>query len=210
MPAKTYDPRLQQQIDNLKNEILDLQRMKANLRASEERFQSIFNSMKDIYFEVDLKGNLIYFNPAVCEAYGYTAEELSSMNNRQYATPEAARRMYEIFHQLYLTGEPATPPEAAARLGEFPQVAEWFARFYGRAARNYALAVLARGGLFVSGGVAGRNPALVDHPAFLEEFRSSRGHARRLAAVPVAHMADQDAGVHGAALAALHLPGDGA
>lgn len=105
----------------------------------------------------------------------------------------------------YLTGDPATPAEAAGRLGEYPRVTEWFARFYGRAARNYALAVLARGGLFVSGGVAARNPALVDHPAFLEELRSSRGHARLLADMPVAHMADQDAGVHGAALAALHL-----
>lgn len=108
----------------------------------------------------------------------------------------------------FLTGESATPPDAAARLGEFPQVAEWFARFYGRAARNYALAVLARGGLFVSGGVAGRNPSLVDHPAFLEELRSSRGHAALLAALPVAHMADQDAGVHGAALAAQHFFAD--
>ncbi len=108
----------------------------------------------------------------------------------------------------YLTGESVTPPRAAARLGEYPQVTEWFARFYGRAARNYALAVLSRGGLFVSGGVAGRNPALVDHPAFLEELRSSRGHAALLAALPVAHMADQDAGVHGAALAARHLLGD--
>lgn len=108
----------------------------------------------------------------------------------------------------HLAGEALTPPEAAARLGEHPKVAEWFARFYGRVCRNYALAVLARGGLFVSGGVAGRNPALLEHPAFLEELRSSRGHAALLAALPVAHIADQDAGVHGAALAAAQALGD--
>jgi PAS domain S-box-containing protein len=106
MPAKPVDPKLQQQIDVLQNEILDLRRMKAELRANEDRFQSIFSSMKDIYFEVDLKGDMIYFNHAVCELYGYTAEELTGMNNRQYATPEAAVRMYQIFNQLYMTGEP--------------------------------------------------------------------------------------------------------
>ena len=57
MPSKSFDPQVQQQIDNLKNEILDLQRMKAELRDNEERFQAIFKSMKDIYFEVDL-GNV--------------------------------------------------------------------------------------------------------------------------------------------------------
>ena len=106
MPAIPADALVKEQIEILEKEILDLRRMKAQLKSNEERFQSIFNSMKDIYFEVDLDGNMIHFNPAVCAAYGYTAEELTGMNNRQYATPEAAKRMFQIFHQLYLTAEP--------------------------------------------------------------------------------------------------------
>jgi len=107
MPADPVNVQLKQQIEKLEKEISELRRNEVHLRSSEERFQSIFNSMKDIYFEMDLKGNLIHFNQAVCEAYGYSVEELVGMNNRQYATPEAAKRMYDIFHQLYLTGEPA-------------------------------------------------------------------------------------------------------
>ena len=106
MPVNPVDAQVTQQVEILKKEILDLRRIKAELRSSEERFQSIFNSMKDIYFEVDLNGNLAHFNPAVCEAYGYTADELTGMNNRQYATPKTAKRMFQIFHQLYLTGKP--------------------------------------------------------------------------------------------------------
>ncbi|MEZ4577591.1 MAG: hypothetical protein R2861_09880 [Desulfobacterales bacterium] len=29
------------------------------------------------------------------------------MNNRQYAPPDTARRMYQIFNRIYQTGEPA-------------------------------------------------------------------------------------------------------
>lgn len=106
----------------------------------------------------------------------------------------------------FLTGESLTPAEVAARLPHSPRTVEWFARFYGRAARNYALAVLATGGMYLCGGVAARNPALVEHPAFLAEFRRSPSHAELLSSLPVLLNKNQDSGVHGAALyGAQHL-----
>lgn len=100
----------------------------------------------------------------------------------------------------FLTGESLTPAEVGARLAQSPRTVEWFARFYGRAARNYALNVLALGGVYLAGGVAARNPALVEHPAFLQEFRSSPSHAELLSGLPVLLNKNQDSGVHGAAL----------
>lgn len=105
----------------------------------------------------------------------------------------------------YLTGEDLTPPEVAERLPQSPRTAEWFARFYGRAARNYALAVMALGGVYLAGGVAAKNPLLVEHPAFLEEFRSSPSHSELLCGLPVLLNRNQDSGVHGAALYAAQL-----
>jgi len=99
----------------------------------------------------------------------------------------------------HLTGENLSPAEVAARLPQSPRTAEWFARFYGRAARNYALNVLALGGVFITGGVAAKNPVLVQHPAFLQEFRSSPSHSALLSGLPVLLNTNQDAGVHGAA-----------
>lgn len=100
----------------------------------------------------------------------------------------------------FLTGESLTPAEVGARLAQSPRTVEWFARFYGRAARNYALNVLALGGVYLAGGVAARNPALVEHPAFLQEFCSSPSHAALLSGLPVLLNKNQDSGVHGAAL----------
>lgn len=105
----------------------------------------------------------------------------------------------------YLTGERLAPAEVAARLPQSPKTVEWFARFYGRAARTYALGVMALGGVYLAGGVAAKNPALVEHPAFLAEFRRSATHGALLAGLPVHLNANQDSGVFGAALRGAQL-----
>lgn len=106
----------------------------------------------------------------------------------------------------FLTGESLSPAEVAARLPHSPRTVEWFARFYGRAARNYALNVLSLGGVYLAGGVAAKNPVLVEHPAFLAEFCRSSAHGELLCGLPVLLNKNQDSGVLGAALfGAQHL-----
>jgi len=103
----------------------------------------------------------------------------------------------------FLEGRDLEPGQVAAELDSSSRTLEWFARFYGRAARNLALSSLAVGGVFVSGGLAARNPVLVTYPAFGEEFRFSETHADLLAGIPVRLNAQQDAGLWGAAFMAL-------
>ena len=109
-----------------------------------------------------------------------------------------------LMHKFH-TGQDATPAEAAAALDFASPVAEWFARFLGRACRDYVLDVLATGGLFISGGVAARNPMLIEHPAFAQEFLASPAHEGLLAGVPVRLVADQEVGLWGAASQALAI-----
>jgi two-component system cell cycle sensor histidine kinase/response regulator CckA len=77
------------------------------LQESEEKYRSILESMEEGYFEVDLAGNLTFFNDALCRITGFPRSELMGMNNREYTTPEAAKRMYQIFNKVYRTGKPA-------------------------------------------------------------------------------------------------------
>jgi len=139
----------------------------------------------------------------------------SFVGDEEHAYGEYVRRMTKLAYchgdaivsggglarlHAFLTGETLSPVNVAARLPESPRTVEWFARFYGRAARNYALCVLSLGGVFLSGGVAARNPQLVRHPAFLNEFRSSPSHAELLSSIPVSLNTNEDSGVYGAAL----------
>jgi PAS domain S-box-containing protein len=77
------------------------------LRASEEKYRTTLESIEEGYFEVDLAGNFTFFNDALCTIMGYSKDELLGMNNRQYTTPETAKRMYEAFNEVYRTGKPA-------------------------------------------------------------------------------------------------------
>jgi len=76
------------------------------LQRSEEKYRSILGSIEEGYFEVDLPGNLTFFNDALCRIAGYTREQLTGMNNREYVPPESAKRMYEVFNRVYQTGIP--------------------------------------------------------------------------------------------------------
>ncbi len=80
-------------------------------RTLENRHGSIFEGLPDVYYETDLKGNITFANRAMSVHLGYSREELLGMNNRQYTDEESAQRVYEAFHQLYLTGKPVTSIE---------------------------------------------------------------------------------------------------
>jgi len=107
----------------------------------------------------------------------------------------------------YLTGRDLSPAEVAAELAPESETVAWFAGFYGRAARDYALTVLAGGGMYLSGGVAAKNPMLVTHPRFAREFLDSPTMADFLSAIPVSLARRHDMGLFGAALCAHLLLG---
>jgi len=73
----------------------------------EEKYRDIVENSEEGYFEVDLAGNLTFFNNALCRITGYPKEELLGMNNREYTRPETARKLYEVFNRTYRTGRSA-------------------------------------------------------------------------------------------------------
>ena len=102
----------------------------------------------------------------------------------------------------WFTGRNPSPHEASAQAAEHPEILDWFARFYARACRDYALNTLALGGVFVTGGMALRVPVL-NRAAFASEFHESAAHRRLLENLPVWHVRNPQAGLWGAALYGL-------
>jgi glucokinase len=105
----------------------------------------------------------------------------------------------------FLTGEDLDPADIGPRLKADSPTLAWMARFYGREARNYSLQVLARGGLYIAGGVAAKLPALVTHAAFAEEFRRSPTMSRILDSIPVFLITEEESGLWGAARCGMQL-----
>ncbi|MFA5902383.1 MAG: PAS domain S-box protein [Desulfobacula sp.] len=74
------------------------------LKKSEEKYRSILENIEDSYFELDLKGNLRFFNKSLIQFLGYTEEELMGMNYKQYTAKEDIKKLFSVFNEVYKTG----------------------------------------------------------------------------------------------------------
>jgi len=86
---------------------IERERAKEEVMESEEKLRTVLTNIEDGYFEVDLTGNLTFFNPILCKYLGYREEELLGMNNQQFMTEETARDAFKVFNEVYRTGKPA-------------------------------------------------------------------------------------------------------
>ena len=108
---RLYNERLVRKLEDkmvqLEKEIAERKRSENQLRAGEEKYKSILDSMEDGYYEVDFAGNLTFFNQSMCRIIGYNRDELMGMNNRAFMDRENAQKVFDSFNQVFRTGEPS-------------------------------------------------------------------------------------------------------
>jgi PAS domain S-box-containing protein len=95
------------------NDITAIKQAEARIAASEEKYRTILETIEEGYYEVDLGGNLVFFNDALCRILGYSRSELMGMNNRYFMSDETSRSIYRTFNQVFSTGEPSRGIDAA-------------------------------------------------------------------------------------------------
>ena len=76
------------------------------LRRSEERYSQILEAINDGYYEVDLNGDLCFFNDSFVRIWGYPRQELMGMNYRRYTHEQDVPKVFRIFNSTYQTGRP--------------------------------------------------------------------------------------------------------
>ena len=54
-----------------------------DIKKSEERYRNILDTIEESYFEVDLKGNLQFYNDTLLKDLGYTSSEIKGINFRE-------------------------------------------------------------------------------------------------------------------------------
>ncbi|OPL16256.1 MAG: hypothetical protein AVO39_06330 [delta proteobacterium MLS_D] len=83
---------------------MERKRAEEALRRSEEKYRTVLETIEEAYWEVDLKGNLVFFNPSLVGLIEYGEEELPGMNYRNYTAPEDLERIRSSFNAVYRTG----------------------------------------------------------------------------------------------------------
>jgi len=80
------------------------------LRASEERYHTVFTASVDGIALCSPDGRIIEANPAFCKLHGYTREELLEIEGFQFVDPESQVHCWEFFEAAssgqHLTAEP--------------------------------------------------------------------------------------------------------
>ncbi|MBN2463065.1 MAG: PAS domain S-box protein [Dehalococcoidia bacterium] len=76
------------------------------LLKSENKYRTILEDMQEGYWEVDLAGNFISFNDAICRQLGYSRKEMTGMNYRAHTNAEYIDKVYKAFNRVFRTGKP--------------------------------------------------------------------------------------------------------
>jgi two-component system cell cycle sensor histidine kinase/response regulator CckA len=77
------------------------------LMESINKYRNIIEGIEEAYFEVDITGNLTFFNASLCKMLGYKSDKLMGLNNRAFMSQETAKKAYQVFNKVYSTGKPA-------------------------------------------------------------------------------------------------------
>ncbi len=86
-------------------DISDRIRAETALKRSEEKYRNILKEIEDGYYEVDIGGTFTFFNDSMCTLLGYSRDEMTGMNNRQFADNENANNIYKTFNRVFRTGK---------------------------------------------------------------------------------------------------------
>lgn len=90
------------EVSAIAHDITENKKAEIALKASEQKFRSIFESFQDVYYQSDLKGNILMISPSIQEMGGYRPEEMLGKNVTEFYVH---RRKAEIENALMLSKE---------------------------------------------------------------------------------------------------------
>jgi diguanylate cyclase (GGDEF)-like protein/PAS domain S-box-containing protein len=87
-------------------DISEKKQIEEALLSSEQKYRTILEEMEDACYEVDLDGNYLYVNEAMCRSLLYTREELIGKNYRMVVPDEYVDILHKEFLKVHDTGVP--------------------------------------------------------------------------------------------------------
>ncbi len=77
------------------------------LRQSEERYRTILESIVDGYYEINLRGQVMFCNDALLSIFGYPRSEIEDLDAISLLAPDLRENAIGVFTRVHETGEPA-------------------------------------------------------------------------------------------------------
>ena len=103
LPAALLDPNL---LSSVIAVAVARHKRECSLQRSEEKYQSILESIEDGYYEIDLKGRFTFFNDALTRIFGYDQDAMFSLLYSDVMDPPTADRVVRSAGIILKTGKP--------------------------------------------------------------------------------------------------------
>jgi diguanylate cyclase (GGDEF)-like protein/PAS domain S-box-containing protein len=91
-------------VAQIEDEIKERIRTEDELRESESRYRTLFDSAADAIFVHDLKGRFLDVNTVACERYGYSKEEFLQMSPQEIVIPGRKKGVLQRFEEIRKRG----------------------------------------------------------------------------------------------------------
>ena len=104
--------------EKLLQEVAERKRAEDELRASEKRFRSLFESATEFIQILDTEGVILQTNPVTVELLGYAEEELVGKAMTDFLTPDSQQAFSEEFPRLLERGISRMELELVCKKGE--------------------------------------------------------------------------------------------
>jgi PAS domain S-box-containing protein len=88
--------------------ITDLKRIEEKVKLNEKRYRDLFNYSQAFICTHDLNGKLMTVNPAICELFGYSSEELTGMMLADFLPKEDIKNFYTDYLEKVINEGTAT------------------------------------------------------------------------------------------------------
>ena len=90
----------------ISRDVTERKQMEDIISQSEDKYRTILNGMDDVYFEVDIKGNITFVNPSSYKMSGYSEAELIGTSFKKINAPDSIEMVKQYFGEIFLTGKP--------------------------------------------------------------------------------------------------------
>jgi len=82
-------------------------RTETALRLSEERYRTILDTIVDGYYEINLRGQVMFCNDALLRIFGYSRSEVDELDAISLLAPENRESAISVFKRVFETGQPS-------------------------------------------------------------------------------------------------------
>lgn len=91
----------------MEDDIIHYRQTADAFRLSEERYRTIIEDIEDSYYEVDLRGNVVFLNKPAAAATGYRQSEIAGISFKDFMDHENTEKAFRCFGDVSRTGIPA-------------------------------------------------------------------------------------------------------